>query len=86
MNDEIIPASRYIREDDFFFYEMHMGGCGGYITSTLGDKYGVRGATLGLGFGMLIYVLLFASLASFKSLMSKTMFCKFYKRLVRINR
>ena len=52
IHDEKIPANRYLRPEDFFFYEMHCGGCGGYFTSSHGIKYGVQAATLGLGFGM----------------------------------
>ena len=53
-NDELVPTNRYLREEDFFFYEMHCGGCGGYITATMGNQYGVKAATVGLGFGKLI--------------------------------
>ena len=49
-NDELVPTNRYLREEDFFFYEMHFGGCGGYITATMGNKYDVKAATVGLGF------------------------------------
>ena len=50
MKDQLVPQSRYLCPSYFMFYEMHMGGCGGYFTSSHGVNYNIQGAALGLGF------------------------------------
>lgn len=43
--------SKYMAEDFFFDFEMHMGGCGGFMTS-YSDSVSHTTAALGLPFGM----------------------------------
>ena len=50
-DDQQVPLGRYLPLEYFLFYEMHMGGCGGYFTPSHGSMYGVAGASLGIGFG-----------------------------------
>ncbi|XP_033751827.1 protocadherin Fat 4-like [Pecten maximus] len=44
-----VPSSRYLPQEFYFFFELHMGGCGGYaIPPTI--IHDVQGAALGLRF------------------------------------
>ena len=44
-----IPKPRYMPEEFYYMYEMHMGGCGGYLSTSHTAKI-VKGAAVGLGF------------------------------------
>lgn len=45
-----LPKFRHMPETFYYMYEMHMGGCGGYLsTSHLANT--IKGAAVGLGFG-----------------------------------
>ena len=46
---QLIPHARYMPEEFYYMYEMHMGGCGGYL-STSHTASILKGAALGLGF------------------------------------
>jgi len=51
-----VPTSKYLPAGFYFFFEMHMGGCGGYVIPNL--LKGVQGAALGLRFGKDISVVI----------------------------
>ena len=46
---QLIPPARYMPEEFYYMYEMHMGGGGGYLSTSHTAKF-VKGAALGLGF------------------------------------
>ena len=43
-----IPADRYLPEHFFYMFEMHMGGCGGYLTTS--HTRDIIGVAVGLAF------------------------------------
>ena len=46
---QLIPPRRKMAHDFYYQYEMHMGGCGGYI-STKNKEMTIAGASIGFGF------------------------------------
>ena len=48
---QLIPRNRYMPKEFYYMYEMHMGGGGGYLSTSHTSKI-IEGAAIGLGFSV----------------------------------